>query len=273
MFYIPTGTTEAFDTCDIVFVVSSGNNACNVTFGNGATIRVAASIADFVAEINALYPPALPLLLGPGPTPDGREGALAARRVQRVQPRNGIPGESFVTMDALGFAFVIPLPVPDVVTLLNATSSCDGGGGGGGTFLDAGTYTGLVLTPGADNAVSLLNTPTFMRAGQASQAPNAAPGDIVTVKAWVQAIVQDGAKVDFTITGLPADVVGSTLWQDIEPFVTVGDLQLVGPPAPPARGAPFVFPVNATTVGVGTTQTVVGLTIVQMRIEFSYAVA
>ena len=130
MFFVPTGTDNAIDTCDLVIATSSGEDACSVTLLDGTSLLVAAPVDEFAAEVDALYEDAGPFMVGPFPLAGGPQTAwFAGQKVQRVQPARE-PDECYVSLLSLRSLLLIAASLADVVDLLNTTVGGCGGGGG-----------------------------------------------------------------------------------------------------------------------------------------------
>lgn len=222
MFYVPTGTDNAIDTCDVVLAASAGAG-CAVTLLDGSVVRVAATVDDFGAELNALYPPAEPFLIGPLPLGGTQTAWLAANKVQRVQPDPRAPLESFVAMLSLRSLLRVPVPVNDLVTFLNtASGGCGGGGGagGGGSYGTSGFWVPSIenINGAATVSPNLNGGALFTRQGpfQAPPAiPQPAPGDIVQLQCEMFINLPAGTPLGFDVTNLPAPIANgffTTTW-------------------------------------------------------------
>lgn len=213
MFYVPTGTDNAIDTCDVVLAASAGAG-CAVTLLDGSVVRVAATVDDFAAELNALYPPAEPFLVGSLPLGGTQTAWLAANKVQRVQPDPRAPLESFVAMLSLRSLLRVPVPVNDVVTFLNTTSGgCGGGGGagGGGVYGNGSFWVPTVQNiNGAATVVPNLNGGAlYTRLGPFQPPPiipAPGPGDIVQLQCEFFIELPAGTPLGFEVTNLPAPI-------------------------------------------------------------------
>jgi len=211
MFYVPTGTDNAIDTSDVVLAASAGAG-CAVTLLDGSVVRVAATVDDFAAELNALYPPSEPFVVGPLPLGGTQTAWLAANKVQRVQPDPRAPLESFVAMLSLRSLLRIPAPINDVVTFLNtASGGCGGGGGGGGgAYGNSGKWVPVVAAgPGNTVDANLNFSALFTRLGPFQPppvVPAPAPGDMLQLQCEFWCVVLAGNLLNFEVFSLPGPI-------------------------------------------------------------------
>lgn len=208
MFFVPTGTDNAIDTCDIVLAVSAGGG-CACTLLDGSVLRIAATVDDFAAEVNALYPQSEPFMLGPLPLSSGQVAWLAAAKVQRIQPDRD-PLQSRVSMLSLRSLLLIPVTVADAVLFLNTTSGgCGGGGSGppaGGAYVTSAIWTPTINPLSGNTVTANLNGDAlFTRIGTwqvpAPQAPQAY--DMMQLQCEFFCIIPAGQPLSFEVTNLP----------------------------------------------------------------------
>lgn len=267
MMQIP-GLSGAVDICDITVMIPNGNTRTTLYLLGNAALLCDAMPEDVFNAINADQPYMVLFL-------DAVGGPIAcnAQNALRIVATPDLLG-SVWQMEANGGTFTVPnVTVADAITLVNAAPRCGDGGGGGGTYLNVAPLDTLTVVNQPNNVGTLLNGPIFARLGQADNAPDPSSGDMIVITAWVQSIVQSGAQVALQLTGLPAEVDSGSLLVNVDEFVTIGDLDANNPPAPPARGIPYVYYIDVNTLGIGTNQAVVGVTVVQMKLRISYLVA
>lgn len=212
MFFVPTGTDNAIDTCDLVIATSSGDDACSVTLLDGTSLLVAAPVDDFAAEVNALYDDG-PLVVGPFPLAGGTQTCwIAGQKVQRVQPARD-PDECYVSLLSLRSLLLIAAALADVVDLLNTTAGGCGGGGGeavGGNYANAGWWSPTVTPLAGNDVTPNVSGGAFQTRNGPWLPPPTAPtpqaGDVQQLACQFYCVIKAGVTTLFTVTNLPAPI-------------------------------------------------------------------
>jgi len=201
VFFIPTGSTDAIDTCDVVLASETGPSSCTVSMLDGSVLRVAAPLASFVAEVDAMFPVTLPFMVGPVALGGGTVlGYLAANKIQRLQPGPDPLTQTLVVMLGAPNPVLVPAPIAFLAPALNNTS---GGCGGGGPVITPNYVGGGVFSPNVTNVGASTfaeNGPSvFLRVGPpGSTVP--APGDVLRASTRVFGDVpQSQGTFNFTV--------------------------------------------------------------------------
>lgn len=202
MFFVPAGSTEAVDTCDIILASATSPITCSVNMANGSALRVAASAEAFNDQVNALYPEEAPYMIGPF-TVGGEVCYVAGNKVVRVAPNTLNPAHSVLTLWGTQQPIRVGFTRDQMVTALNTISGgCDGGGGepsappsGYGT---AGySWLGPLTTGTGVSAVP--DNSMFTRQGAWSETPQGPQaGDIMHAQAQVWCVIQPGNPLSFS---------------------------------------------------------------------------